>query len=227
MLYKVRKMSEGVAPGPADNPYAAPLSPSGEGSPVSAEESADWELRACVGRNADYYLRAWYGVLRGRRQSTGFNWAAFLLSGLWLPYRKMYVATLIFFVAVMAESFLEVVGEALIEVPPPAWLDRVVGLVFAGICGAFGNRWYLSHVSRVIAKARGEGLSDRKLRTRLASRGGTSVVAPIATILLFLATIFAIGIAVDVVIPDDDEDLEELVLPDDEVSIFWARPGFC
>jgi hypothetical protein len=220
-------MSEGIAPGPGDNPYAAPLSPGGDASPAGDENSTDWEIRACVGRNADYYLRHWYGVLRGRKQSTGFNWAAFLLSGLWLPYRKMYVATLIFFAAVMAERFLEIVVEALLEVPPPVWLDRVVGLTFAAICGGFGNRWYLSHVAKVISKARGEGLSDRKLRTRLTSRGGTSIVAPIVTIILFLATIFAIGIAIDVVIPDSEADSEELVLPDDEASIFPAGHGIC
>ena len=139
----------------------------------------------------------------------------------------MYVATLIFFAAVIAESLLEIVVEVVIDHPPPVWLDRVVGLGFAGVCGAFGNRWYLSHVSRVISKARGEGLSDRELRTRLARRGGTSILAAIATILLFLATIFAVEIAVEVLIPDDDADSEEFVLPDDEASISPASHGFC
>lgn len=171
-------MSDNVDSGPGGNPYAAPLSPGDAATPDDERKSGDADLRACVGPNADYYLRQWHEVLRGRGQGTGFNWAACLLSGLWLPYRKMYLATLIFYTVIIAELILEVVLEVVIESPPPAWLDRVVGLAFAIVCGAFANRWYLSHVTKVIARSHSEGLTGRDRRLRIASRGGTSLVAP-------------------------------------------------
>jgi hypothetical protein len=210
-----REVSDNVDSDPAGNPYAAPLSLSGEETTDDDRKSVDADLRACVGPNADYYLRQWHGVLRGRNQGTGFNWAAFLLSGLWLPYRKMYLATLIFYSAIIAEMLLEGVLEVAIESPPPPWLDRVTGLAFAIVCGAFGNRWYLSHVTKVIARSRSDGLIGRDLKVRIARRGGTSLVAPLATFALFMATIFAVAFAFAVLFPDD-EVVEELMLPEDE-----------
>jgi hypothetical protein len=47
------------------------------------------ELRAFVGTNSNYYMNRWKPLLEGHDWS-GFNWAACLLSELWLPYRTMY-----------------------------------------------------------------------------------------------------------------------------------------
>src|SRR5258707_862516 len=59
----------------------------------SEESVALQELRAFVGRRAVYYLAKWRGVLAGSGTETGFNLAAFFLSAIWLPYRKMYGIT--------------------------------------------------------------------------------------------------------------------------------------
>jgi hypothetical protein len=42
------------------------------------------EVRAFVGPNSDYYLRAWQPALPGPGRASGFNIAAFFLCGLWL-----------------------------------------------------------------------------------------------------------------------------------------------
>jgi hypothetical protein len=150
------------------------------------------ELRAFVGRNADYYFRKWsptweskadrydqvaIGGLMVVQPKTGFNWAAFFLSGLWLPYRKMYRPTLIFFGVILAESLLEEIWfvELLGQTEPPHFLGRLVGLSAAVLCGSFGNRWYLSHARKVIGEVQAQGLpSDEHVRV-LSRRGGTSL----------------------------------------------------
>jgi hypothetical protein len=68
------------------------------------------EVAAFVGEKAGYYLQKWRPVLDGTGNAgnaTGFNWAAFFLSGLWLPYRKMYRATAIFFGVILLETLFE------------------------------------------------------------------------------------------------------------------------
>jgi hypothetical protein len=42
------------------------------------------EVRAFVGSNSDYYLRAWQPALAGPGRASGFNIVAFFLCGLWL-----------------------------------------------------------------------------------------------------------------------------------------------
>jgi hypothetical protein len=55
-------------------------------TPIPTEE----EIRAFVGPNSGYYLNAWQPALSDQGSVSGFNVAAFFLSGLWLGYRKMY-----------------------------------------------------------------------------------------------------------------------------------------
>ena len=104
------------------------------------------EIRAFVGKNADYYLRKWPPPAEPYGQATGFNWAAFLLSGLWLPYRKMYRMSLLMYGVIVGEEVLEMIAVAV------GWandqslgvIGRIVGLAFSIVCGSFGNSWYLA-----------------------------------------------------------------------------------
>ena len=87
-----------------ENPYQPP----NFSDPPEIEGSSPRELeyRAFVGRNARYYLRKWSFAPDDSGSTRGFNWAAFLLSGLWLPYRKMYRVTFIFYSILVGTSVL-------------------------------------------------------------------------------------------------------------------------
>src|SRR5262245_40673220 len=153
------------------------------------EPITEQEVRAFVGRKADYYCRRWLPALAGQgvgqdqvavaglmlsQPRTSFNWAAFLLSGLWLPYRKMYVPTFVFYGVILAESVLEeVLFVGALGMPePPAALGHLVGLAAAIVCGSFGNRWYLSHARKVITEVRSQGRPEEEYLRVLSKRGG-------------------------------------------------------
>ncbi|QDV38534.1 DUF2628 domain-containing protein [Tautonia plasticadhaerens] len=180
-----------------ENPYAAPESGSIGARSVPAETPEQRDLRAFVGSNADYYLRRWTHLLERESAGAGFNLAAFLLSGFWLVYRKMYRVTAIFFAVILLESVVEEVIFVVVlgNEAVPAGRGLVVGLVAAIVCGSYGNRWYYSHARRVISDVRAQGLGEQAVAGALARRGGTSLVAAIGLFVLFLVVTFAVFIA--------------------------------
>lgn len=146
------------------------------------------EVRAFVGPNADYYLKVWRRTLVGGGGATVFNWAAFFFVGQWLGFRKMVVA-LLFLIglhctgAVLAGLSVEILGMH------PKWLqalEALIWLILAVVCGVCGNRWYLSHALRVIAKVRSKGLAEDVHLVELAIRGGTSFQAALGVPFLYL-----------------------------------------
>jgi Protein of unknown function (DUF2628) len=170
------------------------------------------EVEAFVGRNAAYYLKRW-GLppiretgydqdvpdIQLPQPKTGFNWAAFFLSGLWLPYRKMYVPTLIFFGFILVETVLEeilFVGILRKPEPPPA-LGQMVGLIAAAVCGSCGNQWYLSHARKAIADVRSQDLPEEEHLHLLSQRGGTNMLAAIGFFVMFIAAIFVVMVGLD------------------------------
>jgi hypothetical protein len=152
--------------------------------------ATEQELRAFVGRNADYYLRVWNPALFGQGRVSGFNLFAFLGSGLWLPYRKMYKATFILFVVVLAELLWEqFLFVGLFRMPgSPRVLTLLVALGVGIVTGLRGNGWYLSHALRVIAEVRSRGFPADVHFQVLARRGGTSLGASLG--LSFLSALF-------------------------------------
>jgi hypothetical protein len=85
---------------PLEQPDPEPLLPA---YPTSGEPT-DEELTAFVGTKADYYLPRWRA---SQQRLGGFNFAAFFVSGFWLPYRKMYRTTLLFYGLVLAVCIVE------------------------------------------------------------------------------------------------------------------------
>jgi hypothetical protein len=151
------------------------------------------EVKAFVGSKADYYLRRWLPALQDRGNpgnATGFNLAALLLSGLWLPYRKLYKPAWIFFGVLFLESLVEeIVYVGILSRPDtPGYIGRLIGLVAAIVCGGFGNEWYLSHAQKVITEMRSRGLAEDAYFEALARRGGTSIAAVLGFLLLFIVT---------------------------------------
>jgi hypothetical protein len=183
------------------NPYEPPreeLPPQHFG--LSAARLAPEEVSVFVGRNARYYLKFWAGALQGFDSGEGFNWAAFFLSGLWLPYRKMYAIAAAFLGIILVESMLEevVFVEVLGRPEPPAGLGQAVGLVASIVCGAWGNRWYLSHTRRAVAELRHQELPADAYLEALAKRGGTNIAASLGFFTLFIAAMYGLLFALEV-----------------------------
>jgi hypothetical protein len=162
----------------------------------------DDEIAAFVGKRAGYYLEKWRPALDGTGtagNATGFNWAACLLSGLWLPYRKMYRASEIFFAILLVEIILEeIVSVGILGKPEaPGSVGSAVGLITAIVCGAFGNAWYLSHTQAAIAEVRSRGLPEDACLQALAKRGGTRFAASLSFLIAFFAAVFVISLLSD------------------------------
>jgi Protein of unknown function (DUF2628) len=191
------------------NPYAAPhanVAPSVVDS--STVELSEQEIKAFVGKRASYYLKKWPVAMvhsaadwgtsppspTVRARAVGFNWAAFLFSGIWMPYRKMYRATMIFYAIIIASSlaeqvvFVQMQG---LEESPPA-LDRVLGLLVSVVFGSYANQWYLAHARRVVAEVRSLGLPPERYLQTLSQRGGANLAVGFGFFLLFIVAIFAV-----------------------------------
>lgn len=160
------------------------------------------EVRAFVGSNAKYYLKAWRRALSGEGGASGFNLAAFFLVGLWLGYRKMYAAAFILYGIFLIVTVLDLclfAGMPKMEYSPSG-LGRYTGLVAAIVTGVCGNGWYLSHTRRVVAEVRSRGLSEEDHLRTLAARGGTSVGAALGLFLLYLLAVIAVSFAFELVL---------------------------
>lgn len=147
------------------------------------------EIRAFVGSKARYYLQKWAPVLDGLGKETGFNLAAFCLNVFWLPYRKMYKITFILYGFIVLGTILDQVLFNRSVGNPDLLLtmlkNMMIGLAIALICGALGNRWYLSHVRNAITQLRTQGLPEDAYYEKLSKRGGTNLIAPIGYFILY------------------------------------------
>ncbi len=149
---------------------------------ASMEYFNEHEVRAFIGKEADYYLKKWQPILEGRSQRAGFNWAAFFLTGLWLAYRKMFKGALIFWGIILIVPFLKssftFYTLAFGKPEPTVALDilqALVDLVAPIICGTSGNIWYLSRTRKEINKIRVQGLQGEAYFQSLSKSGGTSL----------------------------------------------------
>ena len=141
------------------------------------------EVRVVVGKRADYYLAKWGPRLAGGEVdggTAGFNWAAFLLTAFWLPYRKMRRAATIFFGVTLLATLVEGVLVWLGGVELPDGLSFGITAAIGFVCGMWGNRWYLGHVRRIVAEVRALALPEEEHLWMLERRGGTSVAMAIA-----------------------------------------------
>jgi Protein of unknown function (DUF2628) len=154
---------------------------------VAIDPRTEQELRAFVGSNANFYLRAWAPVLTGQGRITRVNVAAFFLASFWLGYRKMYARFLLLAGILIVEGLMEfVVFAAILEVREVPWAPgMVVGFIAGIVCGLCANRWYLSDARRAIAKVRAMGLDEAAHLRELARRGGTTILAPFLLLLTF------------------------------------------
>jgi hypothetical protein len=173
------------------------LTDSREPDGVSDDGISVQEIRTFVGPRADYYVDVRARLRRGESRFARFNWAAFFLSGLWLAYRKMYVATFVFWAIIFVESIVgEVVFVGRLRQPE---IPRVVNLLsafgIAIVCGACGNNWYLARIRREINDLKLRRIPEQAYLLNLSSRGGTCISAALTSFALFFAVIFAFLVA--------------------------------
>jgi hypothetical protein len=169
------------------------------------ELAGEKEIRTFVGPRADYYVRKWSPVLNRQSASAGFNAAAFVGSGLWLPYRKMWKATFIFYGILTIENVLEeLLFPDVLQQLFSAGLSKLVGLAAAIVCGIGGNRWYLSHTRQAIAALREQGLADDAFNKALEQKGGTSLSVSLGVFSIFVAMNIAIVSAMSAMAHDPD-----------------------
>ncbi len=177
----------------SSNPYTPPESSLiGSTSTPNSNKPEIAALKAFVGPKETYYLNKWAHTLEPQEKkarSSTFNWAACLLSGFWLAYRKMYRAAFMLFGFIVLESAIEIAVQQFFGLEIPAGLDRALPIGIAAMCGSFGNQWYLTHARQKIAEIQAEGLSETALAQKLGRSGGTSFLAVLVSAILFIAVI--------------------------------------
>jgi hypothetical protein len=117
-------------------------------------------LRAAIGPRADYYLHRWREMDASGKKSS-WNWAACLASHLWLVYRKMWLALLLFILATLATGMIGAF------VPVRYAILLAIGLTF--ITGGYGNLLYRHRIEKLAA--------GPATTAELPAKGGVSVPA--------------------------------------------------
>lgn len=151
------------------------------------DETHDW--RIFIGPHADYYIHQWQALRSGRWWS--FNFPAFLVGGLWMIYRKMYLTTLLYLLIVLGIDYLE--AFILQRISPAPWMypasNILSTLLLAVVVGFAGNWLYFEESQWKIDRLKRKYPERPLLERKLARAGGTSYLSLgiLFLILFFLA----------------------------------------
>lgn len=125
--------------------------------------------------NHKYYISI-FDKLKQSGSQTSWNWAAFIFSGYWCIYRKMYSIGALIFIVFTFLSILNIF-------PAFMWL------VMAGLVGVFANNLYMNCIDedvQIIKRA-----SDIEREYLLNKKAGNNEIAVIVTVLItFFIIIF-------------------------------------
>ena len=135
------------------------------------EEFDEEIIRAFVQKNSDYYLLKWK-LMAETFSKTSWNWASFLLGMWWLVYRKMYLYAFLLFLITLI-TWIPILG----------W---IVALVIWVSMGLFGNYIYGQYVYKKLKELSLIAKSNDELRMLAMQKGGTSILAVVVLIVLFL-----------------------------------------
>lgn len=152
------------------------------------------EYRAVIGRNADAVLLGWAPLRSGEQRRAKFNVAAFFFYNFWFGYRKMYQLTFILYGAIIAETLVEellFVGVLNLEQSPPLF-GLIIVLIIGVVCGREGNKWYLTHVQRIIDSVRLMGLEEDDHFAMLTRKGGASIATGLGLSVLLVLGLLVI-----------------------------------
>ena len=201
------------------NPYVGEYTPYGQPYETysSAErigESNAADLAAVVGNNAQYYMERFRRIERGG--SGGWNWAAFLLSPMWLFYRKQYAMGIVYLILQLMSSVAYTVmyapasiaataeeAEALLLAAvdgPMFWFVAAlafISLALQILLGMRANHFYLTHCEQKIAKAKTN--APNLSAAELTSIGGVSLGIAVLVYILTSLLVEMISIIISTV----------------------------
>ncbi|CAM4226665.1 DUF2628 domain-containing protein [Stenotrophomonas pavanii] len=149
-----------------DNPY---LAPAAEVDGTTAPSDAD-HLNLLVGPNAALYRQRWHLDSPLPKPPRPWHWPAFLVPMYWLLHRKMYLAAILFELAMF--------GIALLAARASPLLTVVLLAVPRFAIAVTANALYLRYCTRLLGKVKAAHAGQHnRIRTELQRRGGTSVWA--------------------------------------------------
>lgn len=169
--------------------YAAPS------AEVGNQPSTDDLLAVAIGpKNTDYYLR-YLEKSEGSPWQASWNWPAFLVTSLWLLYRKVWLGWLMY-------VFLLPMGLLAVTAAIGAGLGETIGtaiylLGFAALMFAFpvwGNALYKRKLTALVEKAQRLHTDREAQRTYLARHGGTSWVWVLLLIIPVIGVLAAVAV---------------------------------
>lgn len=170
-----------------DSIYAAPA------SDTSVAPEGDLMAAYLGPKNANYYLDR-FQQFEGGGGSASWNWPAFLVSSIWLLYRKMWLNALLYMF--IFPIVLQLVSAAMVPALGPAaagifYLGGYLVIAFV-LLPVFANRLYYQHAQGKIAKVVAANADEGQRALEAARRGGTSnIVVIILVILVPLSGILA------------------------------------
>lgn len=168
----------------AQDPYAAPAS-SIEPVPALADELQAYAV--FVGRRFPLYRRKWRLDL-ATANANSWNWPAFLLGAFWMLYRRMYATAALWVAGLIGVSILETALGVSNNV------STILTIGASAAAGALGNHLYLRHTQRMIARAGVRHPGDTAAQhAELAARGGTSWLAVLLGLFVFVLMSGAVG----------------------------------
>lgn len=179
--------------GNSDSIYQAPQSETGY-------TSGDNLLEDYVGpNNSAYYLQKFARFEAGGGSAT-WHWPAFFLSSIWLLYRKMWMwAAIYWFGFPIGLQILTAVLAVTVGPELAGALYFVIYLVIAfGVMPVMANFLYYRHAKSKVEKV-GAAFPPEQQGVELARIGGTSKVAMIIAVILFI--VFMGGILAAISIP--------------------------
>ena len=202
-----------AAPSPAPAPAPAfavagtttPPSPSPPRQPLPADTSL---IEAAIGTNQSYYLEHWRRM-EAQNKSYDWNWPACLFNVFWFAFRKMWWPA-------VALGILWLVASVMMADPSNKAMLRlglVVLIAPSFVTGAFANRWYRTHVERLVAAT--AGMERDRARAQLAASGGVSPLGLIVSIVavLFLSLLATLPFAVERAVREQQQLLQDQANP--------------
>ena len=173
----------------AESPYQAPES-NVTPKPAGSEEEQD--LARFIGsNNTEYYLTRFRRIQSGG--STSWHWPAFFVTSFWLLYRKMWLVALGYILGLPILVGMLSAILALFMDPVSATIVAYLGygVVALLVLPIFANSLYMRRAETKIAAIDAKGLDDASRSMAIASKGGTSMWAPMLYLIVPLAGILA------------------------------------
>ncbi|WP_272496374.1 DUF2628 domain-containing protein [Alicyclobacillus acidoterrestris] len=123
---------------------------------------------------------------RERLHHVSWNWSAFILTILWLGYRKMYLYLSIIVIAVIIFSIVLGFGTTI-----SPWIGLLIGVAVNILLGLFGNYLYLLHAKYKIRKVKQQS-SDEKIQRQLIQQSGGTSIKSLAIVAVAIAILMSV-----------------------------------